>query len=767
MPFAYVVLDIPTRALESAYSYRIPAELEATCLVGSTVLVSFSHREAVGYVVEVSALPPEGLDPQRVLPVQRVLAEPAFDATSAQAASWMAQEYACSLADALHPFLAPGQTMRVRRDGEGDPWYLVVERSGPVDERWVRLAEGGRDFTPRANASRQRQVLAALADGPVRMAELSATLPGSAQAVAALARRGVVQVEDHRRLRGRQETKLSSARAVRPQCLTQGQKEALAAIDEAREAGRGDVVLVDGVTGSGKTEVYLDAIEHALAAGNGAIVLVPEISLTAQTVGRFRSRFGDEVAILHSRLSAGERFDQWDLVRRGEARVVVGARSALFAPLFNPGLIIIDEEHEGSYKQDSAPRYHARDLAAHMAQARGCALVLGSATPSLESLERCQRGTWEGARWQRVAMPERPGGARLPQVEVVDMTREFAAGGRSIFSRSLREALEAVVEGRQKAVLMLNRRGFANFLMCRECGAVPECPHCSCALTYHERTHALVCHSCGRSWPASAYPNPAARCPNCGSPYMAAYGVGTQRVEDELRMVLPADVAVIRMDADTTRTKNAHQRLLEEFDEADCAVLLGTQMIAKGLDFPEVTLVGVVNADTTLKLPDFRAAERTYDLLEQVAGRAGRGDDPGRVIIQTYWANHPAIQAVARHDREVFAAAERADRQEGAYPPFSRLANVTLWGLGADQVRESTDRVAALVRQKVAGRAGWEVLGPADCLKARVKDRVRRHLLVKAPLGSHPGELLAACVREAKVPRGVSVAIDVDAYDMM
>ena len=294
-------------------------------------------------------------------------------------------------------------------------------------------------------------------------------------------------------------------------------------------------------------------------------------------------------------------------MRQGAVHVVVGARSALFAPLANVGLIIIDEEHESSYKQDSSPRYHAREVAARMAQEWGCALVLGSATPSLESLHRCEVGSWRGARWTRVEMPERPGGAVLPKVTIVDMASQFRGGSRSVFSEPLRRALEGVAERREKAVLLLNRRGFANFLMCRECGCVPECPHCSTALTYHERTHSLVCHTCGRSWPVRAYPDPSTRCPNCGSRYLGAYGVGTQRVEDELSMLLAEDVEVIRMDADTTRAKGAHQRLLEQFDAAECAVLVGTQMIAKGLDFPEVTLVGVINADTMLKLPDFRA----------------------------------------------------------------------------------------------------------------------------------------------------------------
>ena len=782
MPYASVVLDIPTRALDGAFDYEIPPELAGDAAgaalpatsdpdpvaVGATVLVPLGNRQVVGYVMATSPDAPAGIDPKKIKPILQVLAVPAFDDAGAAVARWMAHEYACPLPDAVRPFLAPGQKVKVTRDALGEPWRLVTDSVGAVDERWAGLAPAAADFTPARNAARQRAVIEALAEGPQRVAELSATIPGAAAAVTALARRGVVLVERRRQVRGAADaTSLSSAAAPRPAALTDGQRAALSAIDAARAAARGDVVLVDGVTGSGKTEVYLDAIERSLADGRGALVLVPEISLTAQTVGRFRSRFGDDVAVLHSRLSAGERFDQWDLVRRGEAHVVVGARSALFAPLADPGLIIIDEEHEGSYKQDKSPRYHAREVAARMARERGCALVLGSATPSLESLGRCRAGSWGGVTWTRVSMPERPGGARLPEVRVVDMAEQFRGGGRSVFSAPLADALRGVAERGEKAVLLLNRRGFANFLMCRECGCVPECPHCSCALTYHERGHYLACHTCGRTWPVRAYPDPSTSCPNCGSRYLGAYGVGTQRVEDELRMMLPEGVEVIRMDADTTRAKGAHQRLLEQFDAARSAVLVGTQMIAKGLDFPEVTLVGVINADTMLKLPDFRAAERTYDLLEQVAGRAGRGETPGQVIVQTYWASHPALRAVEGHDRALFLEAELAERREAGYPPFSRLGNVVLWGRSDAAVRMASKALADAVRGRVEGQPGWEVLGPTDCVKARAKDFFRRHVMVKSPVDADLGGVLGAAAASLGPLKGINMSVDIDAYDMM
>lgn len=770
MPFARVAVDVKTRALSAPFTYTVPARLDASVVPGCCVVVEFGRRPAVGYVLAVDESLDPGLTGARLLPIQQVLSEALFLPEAGDVAQWVAQEYASSLADAVRLFLPPGFTAKMVRDEASGVWALQQARVEPVDDCWVHITEQGRAYEPRKNAHAERAVVEALLKGPMRQVELGLAVSGVSTVVKRLEKKGVVACERKERLRGSSITELSSACAPRLglEHLTSGQLSALRAIEDARAQGQGGVVLIDGVTGSGKTEVYLEAIERTLAAGKGACVLVPEISLTAQTVGRFRNRFGEAVAVLHSRLTLGERRDQWELVRTGRARVVVGARSALFAPLADPGIYIIDEEHESSYKQSSSPRYHAREVAARLAQVHGCPLVLGSATPSLVSLARCDsdsRGAafaGEGPAWTRVSMPERPGGRPMPEVQVVDMAQEFSQGWRSMFSRPLTSALMDVVEHGEKAVLLLNQRGFARFLLCRDCGYVPRCEQCSTSLTYHERGHKLVCHTCGREYAVPPL------CPECGSRYLRQFGAGTQRVEDELRSVLPEGFAVVRMDADTTKGKGGHDRCLAEFDEAESAVLLGTQMIAKGLDFPQVTLAGVINADTTLKLADFRAAERTYDLLEQVAGRAGRGDVPGRVIIQTYQPRHPAILAVSRHDRSVFSENELAARQEVGYPPFVRLANVIMWGkVGAD-----VEKVAWAVAEKLRDYAevalpGCEILGPAECALSRVEGNFRWHVLVKAAPQSELGAILGDALKRLQMPAQVSLAIDVDPYDLL
>jgi primosomal protein N' (replication factor Y) len=743
MRVAHVVVDIPAREIDTHFDYLLGEEL-GEVRVGTCVLVDFGHRPAVGYVIGLA----ETSEHDKLNPVRAVLSDPLFTEFAPEAAAWMAREYVCPLSECIRMFTPPGGTPKAVRaqTADGVEWTLRRPGVGPVDDRWV-LPVADHGFVPRANAVTQRAVLDAVEAGPIRAAELAADLGSVDGALKALAKAGAVRIEHRRRLRDAQ---IAEKAAPRHRSLTAGQSSALTAIESAQS---GAVILLDGVTGSGKTEVYLRAIEMALADGGTACVLVPEISLTPQTVGRFRARFGDEVAVLHSRLSAGERYDQWDRVRTGSARIVVGARSALFAPLPDLRLIVIDEEHESSYKQGSAPRYHARDVAVHLAQRTGAVVVLGSASPSMEARRMCERGTWT-----RVELPERVTSRPLPPVTVVDMAAEFAAGHRSMFSRALLGELAQVREAGDKAVLFLNRRGFALFLLCRECGFVPQCESCATSLTYHEVGSRLMCHHCGATKPVPA------KCPECASPYLRQFGAGTQRVEAEIEAQFPG-WPIVRMDADTTKGKGAHERLLAQFETLEGGVLLGTQMIAKGLDYPEVTLVGVIAADVTLNLPDFRSGERTYQLLEQVAGRAGRGDKQGRVVVQTYWPDHPAVRAAASHEPEVFYATEEPTRAELGYPPFGRLANVLVWGRSHTAVARKAAEVADAIR--AGAPEGWAVLGPGPSPLARVRNIHRWHVLVKAPEDADIPGPLGEALRSVKRDPEVAVAADVDALDLM
>jgi len=738
---ARVVVDVRTRTLDEPFDYAIPDTLASSVAVGCPVLVPLGHRSVVGYVVSLA----DSSEIPRLKPIADVLARPLFGEGSYALARWIADEYAAPLSEALRLFLPPGGAPRLMRHEttDGVQWRLAAPTVKAAEERLVTLVDPA--FEPTRAARLQRSIIDALREGPVTVGELTAELGGVSSALAALESRGVVSLISRRRWRG---ASGASSRPDTSHTLSIAQRSAVDAIAEHP----GAVFVLEGVTGSGKTEVYLQAIRRVLDQGGGAIVLVPEISLTPQTVGRFRARFGTAVAVLHSRLSVGERFDQWDLLAKGEARVVVGARSALFAPVADLRLIIIDEEHENSYKQGSAPRYHARDVAARMTE-DGITVVLGTATPSLEA-----RNAADSGRWRPLTLPERVTGAGRPEVVVVDMGTEFTDGNRSMFSARLSEELDRVLERRSKAVLFLNRRGFASFLLCRECGFVPRCPSCSVSLTYHERGDRLVCHHCGHTEIAPIM------CPRCSSPYLRRFGAGTQRVEDELKSRWP-DLPVVRMDADTTSGKGGHDRALAAFEALDCGVLLGTQMVAKGLDYPEVTLVGVINADTTMHLPDFRAAERTYQLLEQVAGRAGRGAEPGTVVIQTYWADHPGILAVASQDATILYDQERTLRKQLGWPPYARLANIVISGEDEQGVRSTAAAVAASL--SAASPDGWRILGPADAALARVKRAYRRHVLLKAPAGAAVGEVIRCALASVTPAQGVAVAPDVDPVDLL
>jgi len=521
--------------------------------------------------------------------------------------------------------------------------------------------------------------------------------------------------------------------------------------------------LLQGVTGSGKTLVYIELIREALSRGRTAIVLVPEIALTPQTAFRFRAHFGDRVAVLHSRLSDGERYDAWRSLRRGERRVAVGARSALFAPLDELGVVIVDEEHDTSYKQADAPRYHARDLAVVRAQANRAVCVLGSATPSLESWHNAGTG-----KFTRLLLPERVGGATLPEVKVVDLRvrRDPAAQAKptapsdGILSAPLVEAIATRLRRGEQVILLQNRRGYSSFVQCRECGEVSECVNCSVALTYHKVTRRLLCHHCRHEEPAPS------RCGRCGSVDLGFRGLGTEQVERVTAELFP-QARVARMDVDTTSGKWAHQRILERVERGEVDILLGTQMIAKGLDFPRVTLVGVINADVGLHMPDFRASERTFQLLSQVAGRAGRGRLGGEVIIQTSLPDHYAIRAAVRHDYVAFATRELEERKAPIYPPWVRLVNVVLSSPDRGLAATAAERAAEWVRRRLAegaGRGGGtEIVGPAPSPIERLHGRWRWHFFLRSRSPRAVGESVRALAEEHALPAGdVRLALDRD-----
>ncbi|MCO7127983.1 primosomal protein N' [Sporolactobacillus shoreicorticis] len=502
-----------------------------------------------------------------------------------------------------------------------------------------------------------------------------------------------------------------------PLKLTDEQANALAPILQSMDKNEHRVFLCHGVTGSGKTEIYLQSIQHVLERKQQAIVLVPEISLTPQMVVRFKGRFGDHVAVMHSGLSRGEKYDEWRKIREEKVQVVVGARSAIFAPFNNLGLIIIDEEHESSYKQEDMPRYHARDIAIHRAQDHQCPVVLGSATPSLESFARARKQVYT-----LLSLKQRVNHRPLPSVHIVDLREEMRQGNHSVFSKELLEKIKDRLQKKEQTVLFLNRRGYATFVMCRSCGTVVECPHCDISLTYHRAQHLLKCHYCGYEQAVSD------TCPTCGSDAMRFFGTGTQKVEAELSRLIP-EARVIRMDVDTTRKKGSHERLLRQFGEEKADILLGTQMIAKGLDFPKVTLVGVLAADSLLHLADFRASEKTFQLVTQVAGRAGRHDLPGEVVIQSYSPDHYAVLDAARHDYESFYNQEMALRRLGSYPPFYYLVLICLTHPEPAKVAEAAERIALILKKHLSDSS--QIYGPVVPAVAKIKDRYRYQCMVK------------------------------------
>jgi primosomal protein N' (replication factor Y) len=645
---------------------------------------------------------------------------------------WMADRWMARRGEVLEAVLPAGVRLRHRVRVES---LLVASGAAP-----------SRRPTPA-----QARVLAA-ATTPVTVAQLARATGASRAVVSRLVKTGLLQEAGsvERPVGG---PPRQPVRHDRPAQLSSAQSEALAVICGAMRASRHETVVLFGVTGSGKTEVYLQSVEEAVAYGRQAIVLVPEISLTPQTCDRFRARFGT-VAVLHSHLTPAERHAQWREIAAGRVNVVVGARSAIFAPLPRLGLIVIDEEHETSFKQATAPRYHARDVAEWIARAEGVPLVLGSATPSLETFARCLAGEWRMCR-----LADRVGGSQLPAVLTVDL-RDPGSRARGAVTPRLAAGMRWALDAGGQVMLLLNRRGFATHVQCAACGHAMRCPQCDLALTLHQPGNRGICHGCGL---VSRLPD---SCPECQAPGLVQRGTGTQRLEEQVRRAFP-DAAVARMDTDTMRSRGSHERTLDSFRNRDIDILVGTQMIAKGLDFPTVMLVGVVNADAALHLADFRASERTCQLVMQVAGRSGRGPLGGRVVVQTSTPDHPAIRAAAMHDYEAFVRSELPIREQLLYPPYGSIVRIVVRSVSDRAVADWAGLVAERLRAEAAGMPAIRVLGPAPAPIARLRDRFRWHVQVHGPDGRELRDVVRRATFSLRAPEDVAWIADVDPVDML
>lgn len=796
--YAQVIVDVPAMQTNRPYTYELPQELQDQAQVGVRVIVPFGkgERQIQGFIVGLADEYELAIAPKRVTSLMDLA--PVLNNEALQLADWLAQKTfsfkirclqvmlpnvmrasyskslrllsAVELPQELNSLFAGGSEIefdesklsaqqlnklaQMRQAGHLEVVYHVKDRAKAKLVGVVTSLVDEQNYTQfkakvRKNAHKQLELLEFLYQNPHQsflQTKLQADLQVSLNQLKKAAQQGWLKLAQQERYRDPYGDK--TLQVTTPKQLTPEQQRAVEQIDQAITAKNATTFLLEGVTGSGKTEVYLQAIAHALSQGRSALMLVPEISLTPQMVQRVKERFGKDVAMLHSALSDGERYDEWRRIERKEAKVVVGARSAIFAPLDDLGLIIIDEEHEASYKQEDMPHYQARDVALWRGKYHNCPVVLGSATPDLATRARAQKGVY-----QQLNLTKRINGSSLPQVTLVDMREAVKTAPAPDFSQILLDQITERLARKEQVVLMLNRRGYSSFVLCRDCGFVLKCPNCDVSLTLHMDTHSMKCHYCGHE---EAIPN---RCPSCDSKKIRYYGTGTQKVQAELEKLLP-EARILRMDVDTTRKKGAHERLLAKFGAHEADILLGTQMIAKGLDFPDVTLVGVLNADTSLSLPDYRSSERTFQLLTQVSGRAGRADKTGQVVIQTYNPEHYAIQLACRQDYEQFFFYEMNLRHLNNYPPYYYTIKITVSAKSEAEAAKESFAIKKGLDQCLSPQA--LVLGPTPSSILKIKNRFYYQLVIKykqePALGKYLQDLLLQSQSGEK--KGIMVVID-------
>lgn len=703
--YADIIIDITHEKLDKVFQYRIPSELEGILEVGTEVIVPFGrgNKETGGYVIGFSETADYDEDKIKFI-LRRAEDKRAIESKLVALAAWMKESYGGTMIQALRTVLPIKKKEKIKK------------------KRTVRLLlseEEGRerlDIFLHKNQKARARVLAGLLDQPCQDYELlTKKLHVTLAVLRAMEEQGILLIESQDALRNPVCYRRTEEKET---ILTKEQEQAVSVFAQDYENGYRNTYLVYGVTGSGKTEVYMQMIRHVVESGKQAIVLIPEIALTYQTVLRFYNRFGNRVSILNSRLSQGERSDQMERVKRGEVDVMIGPRSALFTPFENLGLIVIDEEHETTYKSEQVPRYHARETAIRRAKLEGASVVLGSATPSLEAFYRCRLGEYT-----LLELKNRATAQSLPEVYTVDMREELKHGNRSIISDRLKEMIEDRLQKRQQIMLFLNRRGYAGFVSCRECGYVVKCPHCDVALSAHKNGK-LVCHYCGYERPSMT------SCPECGSHYIGGFRAGTQQIEELVTKMFPA-ARVLRMDMDTTKKKDSHEKILSAFAAEEADILIGTQMIVKGHDFPQVTLVGILAADMSLYSNHYQSAERTFQLLSQACGRAGRGREKGEVVIQTYNPEHYSIQTAARQDYESFYEEEMNYRMLMGYPPAEELLAIWMTGQSEEHLKVAAGYLKEFT-ERINREGRLTVIGPAAPYVSKVNDQYRQIIYVKS-----------------------------------
>ena len=747
---AEIIINRSAKKLNRTFDYNIPQELEELVMIGSTVLVPFGKtakgKEAnleEGYVVNIKEK--TTYEVKDIVQIKHNLTE-----SQIELAKWMANRYFCNVSDCIKQMLTPGTKGKQENNKVQDKKIQVVYLKKEIEEIEFEISENI------IKSEKQKKILQFLKNNEgATVPEIEMFTSGTRAIVKTLEKNGYIEIVEKKVERNPLENKnLEKTENLK---LTQEQQNTFDQITNKMEIKQYEEFLIHGVTGSGKTEIYLQLIGKALDQNKTAIVLVPEISLTPQMIDRFISRFNkEEIAVLHSKLSIGERYDEWNKIKAGNAKIVIGARSAIFAPLENIGVIIIDEEHDSSYKSEAVPKYDAKEIAKKIAKENNCPLVLGSATPDLNTYYKAKQGNIK-----LLELTKRANNSDLPTVQIVDLKTELANGNRSMLSIALHNAIEKNLEEKRQTILFLNRRGFSTFIMCRECGYTVKCKNCNISLTYHQYENKLKCHYCGYEQ------NVVTVCPECHSTKIRYFGTGTQRLEQEINKVFP-NATTIRMDKDTVTKKNSHEDILNKFRDENIDILIGTQMIVKGHHFPNVTLVGVVAADSSLNIDDYRANERTFQILTQVAGRAGREKLKGQVIIQTYNPDNFAIQCAKNQDYKEFYQTEIALRQQLMYPPFKDIILINFNGLSESEIKKVSLEVYKYLMENL-NLDEFKVMKPMPSPIDRIQNHIRWRMIVKGNMTADANQVFNNCLKLIydKNYKNTRVTIDVNPNSMM